>query len=846
LPFGIETALDAALEQSRIALLAAQSNLMNADNQVNSRWNSLQAAAEALETANAGNDANAKTEAQATYDAAQINYNNAVSNRNLAQQELSAAQAAYDAAAAAASRSGALVSVWRGNGLADDGTDKYLLDLRHSECGRQALGYNGEKPEGFVAAVQLDSTVSSLPVAADNLSHFITDSDGDGLPNWLEAAMGLNPRNGGDATTDSDGDGLYDAYEILAGISPWNSMTDGTTLDAQRVQSFTFAGVTTEFTYLALQELNFSPLAESGADTDDDGLSDWEELVKRSRHISALSPYFSRVLKITDAALELPLPNTAAYALDGSFTLELWLKLASLPAPGEEATLLSRVVTSQGVEYVNYALGISDTGYPQFGFSSSEGFNASLTGLRKISLDKWTHLAAVYEQGSKRLTLYLDDVQVGEVSYAGIDIAFQQVGQASQHIGKGFQGSIEALRIWNYAKAGFADRFDSANHALFGYVPAGLQASFIFDDGGDSAQNYALPQSDWFNAWSNAMQMQTGAELAIDENSPVLAEADDSLDSDQNGLPDWWEMEHFGHINVDPQADADGDGLSNLYEFLCGTDPVNSTDKSDYNALSADGVMSNAEKQFYGLDPRLADTDADGISDADEVESFLKRLGLEGKTIAQLKANVLVRSLISKEEFGPRNPLVTDYEDELKVLHFNAAGSGLTVPAQYRHALQDWTLMARVKTSAGGGTLLSRSLGAGLNYELGLDGLVPYARLLAADGVEELEAKDTNIAIEADTWTHLAATYSADSGTLTLYADGMAIAQTIDDEFVAPLYADSPELTLGKGYKGDMDDLRIYSEALSQEEIFAQVRAVESGDYAAALPFGIETALDAA
>lgn len=54
-------------------------------------------------------------------------------------------------------------------------------------------------------------------------------------------------------------------------------------------------------------------------------------------------------------------------------------------------------------------------------------------------------------------------------------------------------------------------------------------------------------------------------------------------DSDGDGVPDWWTQKFFNH--ADGQAadqsraddDADGDGMSNLAEYVSGTDPMDST-----------------------------------------------------------------------------------------------------------------------------------------------------------------------------------------------------------------------------------------------------------------------------
>lgn len=67
-----------------------------------------------------------------------------------------------------------------------------------------------------------------------------------------------------------------------------------------------------------------------------------------------------------------------------------------------------------------------------------------------------------------------------------------------------------------------------------------------------------------------------------------------SLSRDQNpagaldGLPDNWMTQFFGSANasVDPNADADGDGVSNLNEFRLGTNPTNAASVLRFTSVS--------------------------------------------------------------------------------------------------------------------------------------------------------------------------------------------------------------------------------------------------------------------
>lgn len=63
----------------------------------------------------------------------------------------------------------------------------------------------------------------------------------------------------------------------------------------------------------------------------------------------------------------------------------------------------------------------------------------------------------------------------------------------------------------------------------------------------------------------------TGLLHVLFPSSTVSADAD----LDENGLPDWWELEHFGVVGIDPDDDPDQDGATNRQEFGAGTHPLN-------------------------------------------------------------------------------------------------------------------------------------------------------------------------------------------------------------------------------------------------------------------------------
>jgi hypothetical protein len=63
------------------------------------------------------------------------------------------------------------------------------------------------------------------------LSTEVDDTDADGLVDWLELALGTDPRS-----ADSDGDGIYDGKEVTLGCDPLRRDFLGAPGDGQGVE----------------------------------------------------------------------------------------------------------------------------------------------------------------------------------------------------------------------------------------------------------------------------------------------------------------------------------------------------------------------------------------------------------------------------------------------------------------------------------------------------------------------------------------------------------------------------------------------------------------------------------
>ncbi len=73
------------------------------------------------------------------------------------------------------------------------------------------------------------------------------------------------------------------------------------------------------------------------------------------------------------------------------------------------------------------------------------------------------------------------------------------------------------------------------------------------------------------------------------------------VDGDGDRMADWWEMAYFGTLARDGSGDYDGDGMTDLQEYIAGTDP---TDPTSYLKVDKISVTGSATLQFVAVSNR--------------------------------------------------------------------------------------------------------------------------------------------------------------------------------------------------------------------------------------------------
>lgn len=177
-----------------------------------------------------------------------------------------------------------------------------------------------------------------------------------------------------------------------------------------------------------------------------------------------------------------------------------------------------------------------------------------------------------------------------------------------------FDGNFDINNIWNAKLLTSENRsYEAANQLWTTPIVPGESASFGFTADKSATENA--------NADNFSLTAVVVGESTLEY--PDFDNIDYELDSDSDGLPDYYE----DILGTDKNnADTDGDGLTDSYEvFYLGTDPLK-VDSDDNGVNDGDedldnDSLTNAKECELGTDPNNADTDGDGLTDGAEMNT---------------------------------------------------------------------------------------------------------------------------------------------------------------------------------------------------------------------------------
>ncbi len=443
------------------------------------------------------------------------------------------------------------------------------------------------------------------------------DTDADSLLDGFETRHGLDPLGGGESSNDPDGDQLDNIGEQAAGTYPTNPDTDEDDLwDGDEVRLGTDPryrdsdgdGLTDGD---EVHRYGTEPLAQ---DTDGGGGSDKMEVEFGSdaRDAADDPKPASTPVRLQDGAGFLwgvYSSGTIRESTDGAYVYGMIAFVDGDPfmyypdSPGTALVSADGRVLLLGPKTVQ-GLTVSRKVY----VPEDESFIRYLDIYENPASTPVTHSITIQtELGSKGLT-QLVGTSSGDLLFNTLDDALvtdDQEGAGTPPLAHVFSGRNAAIQPSYAAMAPWsgylAYKFDLT-------IQPGSRVILMHFASQNTTRAGALSAADHlFNLEGSALRRMTRAEQESVVNFIAFP------DTDKDGLLD----EEEARLGTDPTiSDTDHDGLLDRFEVLNGFNPLTPGDES--LDTDADGI-TNLQEQSAGTDPRDPDTDNDGATDGTEL-----------------------------------------------------------------------------------------------------------------------------------------------------------------------------------------------------------------------------------
>ncbi len=463
-----------------------------------------------------------------------------------------------------------------------------MTSIRH----RQRLATTLALFQGWVClpALHAQTEAASPSFQLDTAIH-AQDSDGDGLPDAWEIANGLST-SVNDAAGDPDGDQLNNLAEYNAGTSP--RVFDPITSASAASASFTLSlrslapdqdGDGMPDAFEVANGLN-PAVNDAALDADGDGRTNLAEynagsdprLADSGSSMSAVSPLF-----LTDTGAY---PGGYTRDSDGDGMPDWWEARYSLnPAVNDAALDPDNDGWSNLTEYL--------TGFePRHGDLSGTDDEASplFTGNFSGQLPDSDHdgIPDAWELAFGTNPA-LADANADPDGDGRSNLAEYNAGTnplVNDWLGPAALGSLNFLVDTGGINGGYAPDSDHDGMPDAWELAHGLNPAVA--DANGNPDGDALTNIQEYNAGSDPSVFGYFIFVNAQGNVFTCDTGGVFLDTDGDGIPDWWERQYTGDpLALSPSGDNDGDGTVNLDEYLAGLNPLSGASRFEVTGTEA-------------------------------------------------------------------------------------------------------------------------------------------------------------------------------------------------------------------------------------------------------------------